>query len=100
MGAHESDHVTPGLLQIALLVTTDLARVHVERQRAAELGRMLRSGQILARVVGHDGVFLVPLAIRDVLLEPVVQVPRRDVARGVGPNAAVQRQQHRQAVLR
>ena len=94
--ARERGEDRPRLLQVAALVAAHVRRVHVERQRARELRRVLRAGQALEEVVRHHLVLLVPLAVGRVLLEPVVDVPLRHVAVGVGPDAAVERHEHRQ----
>jgi hypothetical protein len=86
-------------LQVATLVVAHLACINIERERARKLRRMLRPGQALQVIVGHDFVAFVPLAIVFVLLQLVVDVPCRNVARGIGPYAAVQRDEHRQLAL-
>ena len=84
-----------GGLQVAPFVMAILRRIGVERQRASELRRVHRAGQVLEVIIGHHLVFLVPLAVGDVLLEMIVDVPIRNVAACVGPHASVEGEQHR-----
>ena len=96
--ARERDEQRARLLEIALLVVAHVVRVDVERQRAREFRRLLRARQVLQLVVGHHLVVLVPLAVGGILLELVVDVPLRDVAVRIGPDAAVERHEHRQVL--
>ena len=91
--------LAPGGLQVAPFVMPILCRIGVERQRAGELRGIHRTREVLEVVVGHHLVLLVPLAVGGILLEMIVHVPIRNVASGVGPDASVEREQHRQVVL-
>ena len=88
-----------GGLQVAPLVLAHLACINVVGERAPELRRVGRSRQILQVVVGKDLVFLRPLTIVDVLFQVVVDIPLRRVAARVGPDAAVEYELHRQALV-
>ena len=87
------DHARRGL-EIAPLVMAILCCIGIECERAGKLRSVGRIGQVLEKIVRHDLVFFIPLAIRDVLLEVVVDVPVRNVAAGVGPDAAIQCEQN------
>ena len=85
-------------LEIAPLVVPILCRINIECERTGKLRRFGRTGQVLEKIVRHYLVFFIPLAIRNVLFEVVVGVPIRNVAAGVGPDAAIQREQNGQLV--
>ena len=82
-------------LQVALLVTAHILRIHVQRQRARKLRCVLRPRQVLQVVVGIDVVLLIPLAVVAILLELVVDVPIRNVTRCIGPDPAIEREEDR-----
>src|SRR5688572_9086042 len=83
-------------LEIAALVAAHVASMDVERQRARELRRGHRPGEVPEEIVGGYGVVLRPLAVADVFLEMIVEIPLGYVAGRIGPDAAVEDEMHGQ----